>query len=103
DRRRPYPALGARRREQRPALSCASFRGTQRPARPLVLARRIAGGRRTERHDVSLGASGAPPADATGGAARFVASGPHHGAYRQPEVVAAPIRCATRGHLWPRG
>ena len=60
------PALGARRRHHRPALPGARGRGAQRPAHALVLAGQAAGRRRAQRHDVPLGAGGAPPAHQAG-------------------------------------
>ena len=97
------PGLGARRRDDRPAVSRPRRRGTRRTACALVLARRSAGRRRAERHDVSLGPAGPPPADETRRAARVPAAGTHHGAYREPQVVAAALCRGAQADTWPGG
>ena len=86
----PRADLGARRRDDRPALPRARRRGAQRTAHAVVLARRAAGRRRAQRHDVPLGARRAASADQAGRRRyRRREARARHGAHRESQVDAA--------------
>ena len=92
-------ALAARRRPDRPALSGARRRGAQRAAHAMVLARRPAGRRCAERHDVPLDRGGASSADGARRAARVDPTAADHGPHRLAEVDAARLsRQAAANH-----
>ena len=73
-----FAALGPRRGDDRAALPGARRRRAQRPAHAVVLARRAAGRRRAQRHDVPLGARGAAAAHQAGRAALDGEAGADH-------------------------
>ena len=90
--------LEARRARERTAVPRPCGRGARRPARTLVLARRPAGRRRAQRHDVPFGAARAPSPDRAGRGPRFAPDRARHGKHREPQMVTAGIRPGAPPH-----
>ena len=75
--------------------------GAQRPAHALVLARRAAGRRRAQRHDVPFGAAScATCSPSRASRVSHREAGARHRAHRQPQVDPAGVRAGSSSRRW---